>query len=138
MQKWGPFFCIVASIFLCMADLTRHLVNDAWGTACTSLPDGDRLGIFRESGPAQILDSNYDKYCKWVIVANQYTSTGALSAWGWGFTIFCTWTGFILLFVGICWVINLPQKVAAQWRMIRRQKLLSHTESLCRLGWSGS
>ena len=24
-RKQGPFFCILASIFLCMADLTRHL-----------------------------------------------------------------------------------------------------------------
>lgn len=58
-------------------------------------------------------------------MANEYTSTGALSvgrfveffdifeAWGWSFTIFCTWTGFVLLFVGICWVISLPQKARA-------------------------
>eukprot|EP00434_Breviolum_minutum_P039041 symbB.v1.2.034647.t1/scaffold4504.1/size42116/3 len=76
MRKWGPFFCILASIFLCMADLTRHLVNDAWGTACTSLPDGSHLGIFGGSGSPEMLDDNYDKYCKSVNVANEYTSTG--------------------------------------------------------------
>ena len=31
-------------------------------------------------------------------------------AYGWIFTILCTWTGFVLLFVGLCWIIQLPQK----------------------------
>jgi len=127
MRKWGPFFCILASIFLCMADLTRHLVNDAWGAACTDLPDGAQLGIFNGGSSPEMLGAIYYKYCKSVNVPSQYTSTGALSVWGWTFTIFCTWTGFVLLFVGICWVISLPRKVAAQWRTIRRRRAPSET-----------
>ncbi|CAJ1362868.1 unnamed protein product [Effrenium voratum] len=104
-----------------MADLTRHLVNDAWGTACTELPTGSTLGIFAGGAP-QMLGSNYNKYCESVHVANEYTSTGALSAYGWIFTILCTWTGFVLLFVGLCWIIQLPQKVRSQWRAIRSSR----------------
>jgi len=122
-RKWGPFFCILASLFLCMADLTRHLVNDAWGTSCTELPDGDTLGIFGSGGGApQLLGSNFNKYCQPVNVANEYTSTGALSVWGWLFTIFFTWSGFAFLLVGICWAISLPRKVATQWRTIRARR----------------
>eukprot|EP00439_Symbiodinium_sp_Y106_P003591 s1767_g1.t1 len=119
----GPFFCILASLFLCMADLTRHLVNDAWGTSCTELPDGDTLGIFGSGGGApQLLGSNFNKYCQPGNVANEYTSTGALSVWGWLFTIFFTWSGFAFLLVGICWAISLPRKVATQWRTIRARR----------------
>ncbi|CAL1170306.1 unnamed protein product [Cladocopium goreaui] len=61
MRKWGPFFCILASIFLCMADLTRHLVNDAWGAACTDLPDGAQLGIFNGGSSPEMLGAIYYK-----------------------------------------------------------------------------
>uniref|UniRef100_A0A7S4SIL6 Uncharacterized protein n=1 Tax=Alexandrium monilatum TaxID=311494 RepID=A0A7S4SIL6_9DINO len=123
-RKWGPFYCIFFALFLMMADLTRHLVNDAWGTDCTSL-DRDAfpnsvLG-FQDSpgGPFHPVGSEYEKYCRSVDAGSEYTSTGALSVYGWVFTIFCTWSGFALLFVGIFWALSLPQKVAAQWRAIR-------------------
>ncbi|CAE7567651.1 unnamed protein product [Symbiodinium natans] len=86
-----------------MADLTRHLVNDAWGTDCVELPDGESLGIFGGGGSPQMLGTNFNKYCQSVNVANEYTSTGALSVWGWLFTIFFTWSGFAFLLLGICW-----------------------------------
>lgn len=123
-RKWGPFNCILLSLPLMMADLTRHLVNDAWGTACEEL-DRDRfphavLGFQNSPGGAfQPIAEGYNKYCKSVPMANEYTSTGALSAYGWVFTIFCTWSGFIAMFVGIFWALSLPQKVMAQWRAIR-------------------
>mmetsp|Transcript_76720 Transcript_76720/g.237620 ORF Transcript_76720/g.237620 Transcript_76720/m.237620 type:complete len:165 (+) Transcript_76720:360-854(+) len=123
-RKWGPFLCIFASLFLMMADLTRHLVNDAWGTDCTSLDRDafpDSVLGFRNSptGGFTPVGPDFEKYCRSVNAANEYTSTGALSVYGWVFTIFCTWSGFALLFVGIFWALSLPQKVAAQWRSIR-------------------
>mmetsp|Transcript_4470 Transcript_4470/g.9077 ORF Transcript_4470/g.9077 Transcript_4470/m.9077 type:complete len:172 (-) Transcript_4470:238-753(-) len=126
-RKWGPFLCIFAALFLMMADLTRHLVNDAWGTSCTSLDRDafpDSVLGFQDSptGIFQPLGSEFEKYCKSVNAANEYTSTGALSVYGWVFTIFCTWSGFALLFVGIFWALSLPQKVAVQWRTIRASR----------------
>jgi len=108
-----------------LADLTRHLVNDAWGTACTSLDRDafpDSVIGFRDAptGIFQPLGSEYEKYCKSVNMANEYTSSGSLSFYGWFFTIICTWSGFAFLFIGIFWALSLPQKVAAQWRAIRR------------------
>lgn len=107
-----------------MADLTRHLANDAWVTACESLnrdesPDSV-LGIRGSAGSVwEPLPSKYAKYCYSRNVANEYTDTGALSVWGWTMSVFCTWAGFVLLFVGMFWVMNLPTKLIAQWRAIR-------------------
>eukprot|EP00933_Yihiella_yeosuensis_P022349 TRINITY_DN17587_c3_g1_i1.p2 TRINITY_DN17587_c3_g1~~TRINITY_DN17587_c3_g1_i1.p2 ORF type:complete len:137 (-),score=18.68 TRINITY_DN17587_c3_g1_i1:71-481(-) len=120
--KWGPFNCIVLAMLLCMADLTRHLCNDAWGTSCTELDDGQRLAILSSSGQTQDLGEKYTKYCSSRNVGNEYKADGSLSVYGWVFTIFCTWTGFALLFTGICWVINLPSKVSAQWRQIQARR----------------
>mmetsp|Transcript_103328 Transcript_103328/g.287640 ORF Transcript_103328/g.287640 Transcript_103328/m.287640 type:complete len:196 (+) Transcript_103328:300-887(+) len=124
-RKWGPFNCLFLALFLMMADLSRHLVNDAWGTACTSLDRDafpDSVIGFRDSatGAFQPVGKDYEKYCKSVNMGNEYTSSGNLSFYGWFFTIFCTWSGFALLFVSIFWALSLPQKVAAQWRSIRR------------------
>lgn len=120
-RKWGPFCCILASLCLCMADLTRHLVNDSWGTDCSELSDGQSLEIV-ENGIPQILPGKFTKYCFSRNVANEYKDDGSLSAFGWIFSVFCTWAGFVLLFVGICWAINLPGKVKSQWRQIRNSR----------------
>jgi len=86
-RKWGPFNCLLAATVLTMADLVRHLVNDAWGVA-------------KEFQPG-------------------YEGFPHLSVYGWVFTIFCTWSGFILLFIGIFWLINIPAKMRNQWRIAR-------------------
>lgn len=126
-RKWAPFNLIVLALFLCMADLTRHLVNDAWGTACDSLDrDANPNSVlgFRDAagGNWNPLGAKYNKYCYSRDVANEYLSDGKLSAWGWGLTIVCTWSGFILLFVGIFWALNLHGKISAQWRVIRANR----------------
>lgn len=116
--KWSPFFCCVLALFLTMADLTRHLANDAWGTACDPLAEGSVLA-FKTGDKWDPVDPKYSKLCYSRNVMDEYTN-GHLSAWGWGFSVVCTWAGFILLFVGIFWAIELPKKLAAQWRAIRR------------------
>jgi len=126
-RKWGPFNCLLAATILTMADLARHLVNDAWGTACTSTDSGDTLAICKagqtESCNGVPLPSKYDKYCYSRNVANEflpgYEGFPHLTVYGWVFTIFCTYSGFILLFIGIFWLINFPAKMRAQWRTLR-------------------
>jgi len=121
-RKWGPFNCLLAATVLTMADLVRHLVNDAWGTACTDTSSGQKLAVCT-AGKCQEQDSKYDKYCYSRNVANEfqpgYEGFPHLSVYGWVFTIFCTWSGFILLFIGIFWLINFPAKLRAQWRTLR-------------------
>lgn len=111
-----------------MADLTRHLVNDAWGTSCTELDkdaNPDALLAYRNNSsvPWVVLGDKFDTYCFHRNVANEYAGgEGHLSVYGWVFTIFCTWSGFLMLFVGIFWIINFPKKIAMQWRSIRGRR----------------
>ena len=66
------------------------------------------------------LDSKFTKYCYSRNVANEfYGPNDSLTAWGWIFSVAFTWIGFILLFVGIFWAVDLPTKLIAQWRQIR-------------------
>merc|ERR1712154_262573 len=87
LWKWGPFNCCLAALFLCMADLTRHLVNDAWGTACTEIEDNIKLGRLVK-GAWDELPDKYNKYCYSRNVANEFTDSGALSIWGWTTSVF--------------------------------------------------
>lgn len=120
-RKWAPFNFLVAALFLCMADLTRHLINDAWGTACTELEDGQTLYILTSDGKS--IPVSDTKYCHSRNVMNQFAGeTDKLSVYGWLFTVVFTWSGFVCLFIGIGWILNLPHKVAVQWRAIRRRQ----------------
>eukprot|EP00443_Scrippsiella_acuminata_P046793 CAMPEP_0115230290 /NCGR_PEP_ID=MMETSP0270-20121206/32639_1 /TAXON_ID=71861 /ORGANISM="Scrippsiella trochoidea, Strain CCMP3099" /LENGTH=147 /DNA_ID=CAMNT_0002644877 /DNA_START=341 /DNA_END=784 /DNA_ORIENTATION=+ len=123
-RKWGPVFCLVLATLFSMADLVRHLVNDAWGTACQELEPSQSMQICDSASNdgCTILDPKFDKACFSRSVANEFSGGEGfphLSVYGWVFTIFCTWTGFLLLFVGIFWIINLPQKLRLKWRSLR-------------------
>eukprot|EP00397_Hematodinium_sp_SG-2012_P024272 GEMP01025272.1.p1 GENE.GEMP01025272.1~~GEMP01025272.1.p1 ORF type:complete len:147 (+),score=34.44 GEMP01025272.1:529-969(+) len=111
LLKWAPCYLILASIFLVLADLTRHLVNDAWGIQ----------NCKKDLPPPSPPPANF-KYviCESHQVATEYLSDGSLSAYGWGLTIFCTWTGFLCMVTGVLWGIGLPRKIQAQWRTHRR------------------
>lgn len=122
-RKWGPFNCLLAATVLSMADLTRHLANDAWGTQCTDTEEDQVLGLCDTTGKCSALPSKFTKYCYSQNVANEFSGGEGfphLSVYGWVFTIFCTWSGFILLFIGMFWLISLPAKLRAQWRALRR------------------
>lgn len=123
-RKWGPVICLTLATVFSMADLVRHLVNDSWGTACNELDSNQTMLIC--DGPndnsCEVMAQKFDKACYSRNVANEFSGGEGfphLSVWGWVCTIFCTWTGFILLFVGIFWVINFPAKFRAQWRALR-------------------
>lgn len=125
LPKWGPVICLTFATALVMADLVRHLANDAWGTACTDLPDGKAIQIC-DTGKTNCdspVDHDYSKYCYSRDVMNEfqpgYEGFPHLTVYGWVFTVFCTWSGYLLLFVGIFWIINFPQKMAAKWRQVR-------------------
>lgn len=47
-RKWGPVFCLIWATLLSMADLVRHLINDAWSNITLDSPSweeggGDRI-----------------------------------------------------------------------------------------------
>lgn len=96
-RKYGPLYLILLAIPFIMADLTRHVLQDAdiWVNGSSMFvpdcPYSERgLGGFR-----------------------------CLSAIGWLFTIFFTYTGFALLIAGTFWGADLHKKIPAGWREIR-------------------
>merc|ERR1719469_1660490 len=99
-------------------------MNDAWSISCTDVPDGQALMICDadmsncKPVPAQF---NYDRYCYPLNYASEYDSTEHLDTLGWIVTVFCTWSGFFFLFVGIFWVINFPEKLTKKWKAMRAQ-----------------
>jgi len=100
-ETYGPtYLCIVAALMI-MADLTRHVLQDA---------DVWPAGPWPNS-------SQYRPDC-------HEESMECLSAIGWIFTIALTYGGFALLFVGTLWNANICEKLKdfkEKWRELREQ-----------------
>lgn len=96
--QYGPTYILLMASVLVMADLVRHVMqNLEWWPAPSS--------------------SQYKPGC-------HDENFSCLSAVGWVFTVFCTYTGFTLLIVGTMWNADLIGKLSAireQWRELRAQ-----------------
>jgi len=117
-RKWGPVICLAWATILVDLDLVRNMINDAWGTVCIST-DSQPLKICDKDGTCSFLGDKYNKYC----YSQPMLNGGVwphLTIYGWVCTIFATWAGYLLLFVGIFWILSFPQKMRAQWRIIQR------------------
>jgi len=100
--QYGPFIIIVFATLLIMADLMRHVLQDA--------------NIWK-GGPWPG-SSQYRANCK-------HEDMECLSVLGVFFTVIATWTGFILLFVGTLWNANIIQKlklIKHKWHLLRSNK----------------
>jgi hypothetical protein len=135
-RKWGPLYCVIGATVFVMADLVRHLINDAnnWYLVSNSgdkirfeLGDCDyvvpkitgndmcsQIGI----GPVAVTEEN-----ALGIEMSMYNDDGSLSVNGWIFTIFGTWMGFALLFVGVLWYSDIVNKMRAQFRRLRNPEV---------------
>lgn len=92
-EIYGPVYFTALSVPLVMADLTRHILQDAsiWPSPgsdeyrpdCT--PDGIRC----------------------------------LSLIGWLFTIVFTWSGFLFLLLGVLWSADIHNKLRKAWKQGR-------------------
>ena len=128
-----PFICVVVATVLVLADLVRHLINDAnnWYLVDQA---GKRFGFDLENcvysvpkiqgsskcsdiglGPVEVVEVN-----ALGIEMSMYNEDGSLSIYGWIFTIFGTWTGFILLFIGILMYSDIISKLRRQYSLLRR------------------
>jgi len=100
-HKYGPTYLTVASGFLVMADLTRHVLEDLnWWPE--RLSNGWGAGEYREDCPTEVM------HC--------------LSTVGVLFTIVFTYTGFTLLVVGTLWNANIHDRLKdfkAHWKKLR-------------------
>lgn len=108
-KKFGPVYTLALGSGLIMCDLTRHLVNDAWGTHCDEASPGQYAG----------LPSKYEAVCYSTAVAAMYGPDGKLNTLGVLFTLVFTWTGFLLLLIGIFWGIDFHRKIRLHWRIIQ-------------------
>lgn len=95
--KWGPTYLVSASVPLVMADLTRHVLQDA--------------DLWPAPGSAM-----YSPSCG-------HADIRCLSIVGWFFTIICTYSGFACLVLGTLWSANLHKKVGKAWRAARHGML---------------
>jgi len=98
MQVYGPtYLCILAALMI-MADLTRHVLQDA--------------DIWPAPGSSQYRPDCHEE------------SMECLSVLGWVFTIALTYGGFASLFIGTLWNASICEKLAdfkAKWRELRQQ-----------------
>ncbi len=133
-QRRGPLYCVIAATVLVMADLGRHLINDANNWFLSEAVTGNRLHfdlsdctytVGKISGSPQCPDIgkgpfNVSEENALGIDMSMYNEDGSLSVYGWLFTIFGTWSGFALLFIGIMWHSDLVRKLRRQFRLLRR------------------
>jgi hypothetical protein len=102
IKRFGPFILTVFAMFLIMADLLRHILQDRniW-----------KAGPWPGS-------SEYRTNC-------EHENITCLSPIGWIFTIACTYSGFILLFVGTMWNANIMTKlkqIREKWHQLKHGK----------------
>ena len=95
---YGPTYLMILASILVMADLMRHVLQDA--------------NIWPEPGSRQYNPGCHEETFK------------CLSSIGWIFTIFCTYIGFAILMFATMWNADLIGKLAAmreKWRELRAQ-----------------
>ncbi len=84
-EKYGPVYILLVSTCLVMVQPTCMLVISSWGID----------NFFFDGGNTNALVPN--------------TTTG------WLIQVFCTYVGYILLFIGVFWTTQLHQKIYKQW-----------------------
>jgi len=98
-EKYGPtYLCAIASLMV-MADLMRHVLQDA--------------NVWPSPG-----SDEYRADCNTETMA-------CLSVVGWTITILCTYVGFALLFFATMWNAKICEKLKAfreKWRELRAQQ----------------
>lgn len=97
MRRYGPFYLTLLAVPLIMADLTRHVLQDA---------DMISLSMYRDG---------CDHH-------TGFRGITCLGVWGWLFTIIFTYSGFLCLLIGTFWAANIVGKVKDAWSNIRRAR----------------
>jgi len=114
---------------LIMADLLRHLLQDhgvwnectrlegeVWPSQCKWASNQYKCIVAHEANPVPPRDFD--------CVPNSDENMGHLSLVGVLFTIVCTYTGFLMLFIGVLWNANIIKKckdIKRQWTEIRAE-----------------
>jgi len=97
-ETYGPTYLCVLAALMIMADLSRHVLQDA--------------DIWPAPGSSQYRPDCHEE------------NMGCLSVIGWVFTFALTYGGFGLLFIGTLWNANICEKLQdfkQKWRELRTQ-----------------
>jgi hypothetical protein len=134
--RYGPAYLVGLSVPLVMADLMRHVLQDSnvWKPGSSAWSSSMYKADYSSTcDPLATPD-----VCKIPIAQGGYGHSGSwhcdtvdlrcecgdhmhcLTPIGITFTIFLTYIGFGCLLVGILWGVNLPSKLMAQYKAIRR------------------
>lgn len=137
LSRYGPAYLVALSVPLVMADLTRHVLQDAgfwkagpsalssamyksdWSSTCDSSAAVDvctapvAQGGYGHSGTWHC--DLHDKMCE---CGDHMHCLTAVGVW---FTVVFTYLGFACLLGGVLWGVDLPAKLQAQWRIATRQ-----------------
>lgn len=89
-DRYGPVYVLMVSTCLVMVQPTCMLVISSWGI--------DNFFFDNSSNPN-------------ALVPNTLT--------GWMIQVFCTYLGYILLFIGVFWATQLHKKIMKKWNTIR-------------------
>lgn len=113
-NKYGPTYLVGMSIPLVMADLTRHVLQDAgmWGNCvlqCTPAIDPTQASY---DCPGSAM---YRPNC-------DVDGIRCLSTIGWVFTVLFTYSGFACLVVGTLWSADLHLKIKKAYNLARGNK----------------
>jgi hypothetical protein len=140
LEKYGPLYCIIVATVGVMADLVRHLINDANNWYLVD-PTGTKLRFDFSDCVYEIptvggSDMCMQKSLKGPFLVTEenalgldismYNEDGSLSTYGWIFTIMGTWTGFAFLFVGIFWFTDILGKVQRRYAEIAEPRTPLH------------
>jgi len=101
MVKYGPFYMVLISFPLIMADLIRHILQDT--------------NVWPEPGSAEYRDQCHEE------------TMACLSTVGIIFTVVCTYLGFIFLAIGVFWnakILSKLQEIWVRWKAIRRGEVV--------------
>jgi hypothetical protein len=134
-RRWGPFYFIILATIGVMADLTRHLINDANNWFLVKPQDPIKYHFDFENCMYQVPVVIGNSQCKTAgtgpfsvseenalgLDMSMYNDDGSLSAYGWLFTIIGTWTGFAFLFIGMLWYTDIGNKMRRQYQALRGQ-----------------
>lgn len=100
-SRLGPFYLTLAAVPLVMADLTRHVLQDAdfWTGQSSSM---------------------YNEHCCSVHSCHGLHGLRCLSVTGVFFTILFTYSGFACLLAGVLWGANIPARARTLWAASHR------------------
>ena len=138
-NKRGPLYCVIIATICVMADLVRHLLNDAVSWSLVDPFSSSSFGFNFNECEYPVVPHGTCKGAGQKLVVDRsnalgldlsmFNPDGSLSMYGWIFTIFGTWTGFVFLFIGVFWYADMARKLRNQFSLLRGDVLVEAQEA---------